>query len=473
MLSMIKRLCCITVAVLLLCTTVSAAVILNVKSTETMTLTTGITYKYTDAEASNGSQKIHQVEFKPGENDVDIRMGLSNGDIAELQTTSGMAAYADGRDDLSVIAAINGGYFTMTNAGVPYGFLVQDGEWYTSPPGWTEDGINGYDEYMLYRIGDKFSVGRIPAFSASCSFNGKTSTINAVNRHLSPDGKTDYNKYNLVLYNNRFATSTKTAAGGLEVTIDVGDNAVRAGQKLSGTVTAVSSAGNSPLESGKVVLSATSQCASRLEGLAVGDSIEIDVRCNASKWNAIDFAFGAPWSLLENGVVSTFPAGDPNYRNVNPRTAAGVKADGTLVLLTVDGRQPGVSEGMTATNLAQMMKENGCVDAVCLDGGGSTTMVIKKPGEELEIVNKYSDANERPVANALFAVRKIMPPVPGDVNGDGNVDALDIVKMRNHILAAEYLTDDAAALADVNNDGIVGLADLLMIRDHVLKIRSL
>ncbi|MCO6043168.1 phosphodiester glycosidase family protein [Aeoliella sp. ICT_H6.2] len=66
-------------------------------------------------------------------------------------------------------------------------------------------------------------------------------------------------------------------------------------------------------------------------------------------------------------------------RALHPRTAIGYTADNRLILAVVDGRQPGVSEGMSLPELAQLMLENDCVQAVNLDGGGSTTMAIADP----------------------------------------------------------------------------------------------
>ena len=60
-----------------------------------------------------------------------------------------------------------------------------------------------------------------------------------------------------------------------------------------------------------------------------------------------------------------------------PRTALGIRADGSLLLVTVNGRNPGISVGMTLEELAELMIELGAVDAMNLDGGGSTTMVIR------------------------------------------------------------------------------------------------
>ncbi len=82
-----------------------------------------------------------------------------------------------------------------------------------------------------------------------------------------------------------------------------------------------------------------------------------------------------------------------------PRTAAGITEDGRLLLVTVNGRQPGLSTGMTLEELAGLMLELGARDAVNLDGGGSTTMVIRG-----RVFNFPSDGAERPVTGALVIV---------------------------------------------------------------------
>lgn len=76
----------------------------------------------------------------------------------------------------------------------------------------------------------------------------------------------------------------------------------------------------------------------------------------------------------------------------HPRTAIGYTADRKLILVTVDGRQPGVSEGMSLSKLAELMLELGCVQALNLDGGGSTTMGIADP--EPRVLNTPSGKNK-------------------------------------------------------------------------------
>ncbi len=82
----------------------------------------------------------------------------------------------------------------------------------------------------------------------------------------------------------------------------------------------------------------------------------------------------------------------------HPRTAVGVRADGRILLVTVDGRQPEKSVGMTIAELTALLIELGAVEAINMDGGGSTTMVI-----DGKVVNSPSDlTGERPVGDALL-----------------------------------------------------------------------
>ena len=100
-------------------------------------------------------------------------------------------------------------------------------------------------------------------------------------------------------------------------------------------------------------------------------------------------------------------AGSPTFAPVrHPRTIVGVASGGRRILLiTIDGRQPGYSAGTTNRESARVALELGAREAINLDGGGSTTMVIVRNGR-VEIVNKPSDAQgERAVGNALAIAR--------------------------------------------------------------------
>jgi hypothetical protein len=112
---------------------------------------------------------------------------------------------------------------------------------------------------------------------------------------------------------------------------------------------------------------------------------------------------GNPGTLLVDDGENRGATAQVEPARRHPRTAAGVSRDGkTLLLLVVDGRQPGWSIGVTLPELAQMMLEAGAWNAVNLDGGGSSAMWHREPGAAAgRILNRPSDGRVRPAANHL------------------------------------------------------------------------
>ncbi len=95
----------------------------------------------------------------------------------------------------------------------------------------------------------------------------------------------------------------------------------------------------------------------------------------------------------------------------NPRTMAGVTGQGHLLLVTVDGRQPGYSVGLSFAEESAVMASLGARDALNLDGGGSTTMV----GSGGTVVGRPSDTTgERPVGDAVLLYRPLRGPGDDD-----------------------------------------------------------
>lgn len=116
-------------------------------------------------------------------------------------------------------------------------------------------------------------------------------------------------------------------------------------------------------------------------------------------WQSVKEAIGGGPRLVKGGVASVprdYERFDPSYNSRHPRTAIGYTASREVILLTVDGRSE-LSKGLTLDELASLMAKLGCVDAMNLDGGGSTTLVL-----EGEVLNRPSDGGLRSVANALL-----------------------------------------------------------------------
>lgn len=105
--------------------------------------------------------------------------------------------------------------------------------------------------------------------------------------------------------------------------------------------------------------------------------------------------------LIERGKDRSATARvDPTIRH--PRTAAGIAADGrTLLLVAIDGRQPGWSDGMTLPELSAFMLEQGAVDAINLDGGGSTAFVWKDASGAWRTNRASERSGFRPVSTSI------------------------------------------------------------------------
>ncbi len=106
--------------------------------------------------------------------------------------------------------------------------------------------------------------------------------------------------------------------------------------------------------------------------------------------------------LIDSRIVP-----DPEDRSLHPRTALGFDDSGSwLLLVVVDGRQPGFSGGVTLYELARILQAKGCTQSINLDGGGSSIMLIREPGKEVRAVNSPSDKKHRPVPVMLGVRRK-------------------------------------------------------------------
>lgn len=112
--------------------------------------------------------------------------------------------------------------------------------------------------------------------------------------------------------------------------------------------------------------------------------------------------------MLEDGRLSDWSSCNKSFITTrHPRSAIYTKADGTVVLLTVDGRSAGNADGMSIPELAYLIKILGGEDALNLDGGGSTTLWLQERGiVNYPCDNKLFDhAGERSVSNIIYVTR--------------------------------------------------------------------
>ncbi|WP_106768672.1 phosphodiester glycosidase family protein [Paenibacillus faecalis] len=340
------------------------------------------TYTWQNMKLNRGLEQIHYVEFNPKNSALKLQPGKSGGKVYGMQEVSGMATNAD-REGNRVIAAMNGDFYDMSN-GLPLGFFMGEGELLNSPP----DGLFAFgmkkDGTTMY--------GPSPQLTRILSISGKSTAITAMNRLRGSNA--------LVLYTPSFHSSTMTNTSGDEVVLDVVSGEVKSGQTLSLKVSAIhKDEGNTPIMDGTVILSASGQYREVLDGLQIGDEVSVFLDLEP-EWKDVEMAIGGNALLIDDGVIQ-----HSSDSGVHPRTAIGTKADGTVIMFVIDGRQPGYSEGVTLNELALIMKDMGAVNALNLDGGGSTTLVARLPGEPLrQMVNSPSDGSERKTANGILLV---------------------------------------------------------------------
>lgn len=208
-------------------------------------------------------------------------------------------------------------------------------------------------------------------------------------RRVPLSGVNEYRGENsLVLYNRYFGATTKTNSFGMEYTV------------VAGTVTAIQT-GNSPIPANGYVLSAHGDAANKLINLKMGDTVTL-FQTLGHDWDQVPQVVGAGPMLVKEGNVFLTTKLEEFGSDVAggraPRTAVAVTKDGRILLVVVDGRQS-LSKGMSLLELALFLRELGAVNAMNLDGGGSSQMIVKG-----RIVNKPSEGKERRIGNALAVV---------------------------------------------------------------------
>ena len=192
------------------------------------------------------------------------------------------------------------------------------------------------------------------------------------------------------LFTRAYGATTPAESGAAEVVLHPFPN-VTANTDLVGTVADVisPSGGKTAIPPDGAVLQARGSGAFRLVGDApLGSTLTIRYTLNPT-WEGIVGAIGGGPVLVKDGKP-IFRANEQfttaQLSPHDPRTAVGQRADGKIVMVAVDGRQPGYSAGVTSFELALAMMQLGCVSASGLDAGGSTTMAF-----DGQLLNRPSD----------------------------------------------------------------------------------
>jgi exopolysaccharide biosynthesis protein len=336
--------------------------------TEQETLAPGIRHTHIrEGNPRQGPLDINILHIDPHVPGVRIEPALAGGDAMFARNTVSWITQHRG-----AIAGVNGSYFSLTT-GEPLGLLVLNGRQVSSPL---------FNRAAL-ALGDhgEVQIGPTSLTARLALPNGESYDLDGVNQ---PRGLN-----RMVLYTTHFGISTHTILGGQEFAV-AADGTVLLPHEFDTTI-----------PPGGYVLSAHGQAATWLtKRVKVGDRLTLTSPLQDFFPGMRQLVAGGP-ILLAEGRVALDTAAEhfrPDIaQGTAPRTAVGVTRDGQVLMMTVDGRHPWSSRGLTLLELATRLQALGAVDALNFDGGGSTAMAVGG-----QVVNHPSDGHERAVNNALL-----------------------------------------------------------------------
>ena len=335
-----------------------------------------------------GPVSIWMLRLDPAK--VDLQAALSNDEIMGVESVAGIA------ERHKPIAAINAGFFLPN--GDPAGVMAIDGRLVSDTR--RQRGAIGISRD---KTGVKLVFARLRAAASLVLQNNSPNYDGQAMTTIAIDGiDTTRLRGQLMLYTPSYHADTDTAKGGLEWVIDR-----QRGRLISG-----------PHRDGKTRIPARGFVLSfggervpePLQLLGRGTRVRLDVSYEPDEgepksWLLAQDIVGGAGLLIRDGrdiedwSIERFNQGFAENRH--PRTMIGTAADSTIWLVTVDGRQPEQSVGMTLVELRALAHRVGLVNALNLDGGGSTTMWVQG-----QVVNRPSDpTGPRKVSDALLVHR--------------------------------------------------------------------
>ncbi|HVA85392.1 MAG TPA: phosphodiester glycosidase family protein, partial [Candidatus Saccharimonadales bacterium] len=362
-----------------------AAILEQYASQGQLPVAPGVTHDWGTIATGSGQQVVNVVQVQPGAPGITFEAALSNDEAVGLERPS-TEANRKSYEGHRAIAAINGDVWSGSSVGAnaaPFGLDIQNGE--------LEIAGNAARPTFGIDANGQPLIGAPVVTTNLITADGVIHPINRINQHRNAG---DY-----VLYTPRFGPQTDVEGSGVEVVLTGVPLPLQTSVNAMATVVQVRTAGNQPIDPGDLVVSGPA--GTFLSSLVPGSTIQLTISITAG-WETATQAIGGREFLLRNGATYIYP--HPSIADqYHPRTAIGVTANGGVVLAVVDGRDAGYSTGVTDEELASVMAEQGAVNAINLDGGGSTAMSVRQPGDDVvSIVNRPSDGSERPVANSLL-----------------------------------------------------------------------
>lgn len=350
-------------------------------------LAPGVRKKYFNIDGAIGTQNLFVIEYDGKTSNIELKTELAKDQLIGLETTSSQANSVAQNDSYHVVAGVNADYFD--SQGQPIDLMMMDGFLVSTP----QTAVN--ELAVLGIKADGKAIIGAPQVTMNVTVNGQqTYAINSVNRKRLAN--------HLVIYTRDFAATTNTNELGTEVRVKVESGKLNGKETLVGTVIEnVTGVGNATLNKGEIILSGHNFASQFLQNVQIGDKIAIQTSFAPTEWNDVREAVSGRYHLVKNGTLQTI-----NVAGVAPRTAVGVKKDGSIFTAVIDGRTSN-SKGLTLQNTAKLMKDLGANYAMTFDGGGSSTVVTRELGDsKVTVQNAPSDGYERSVSNSLLFISK-------------------------------------------------------------------
>ncbi|WP_404446072.1 phosphodiester glycosidase family protein [Sutcliffiella horikoshii] len=332
--------------------------------------------------SDRGRQEAFIMDIDLPDPAVTIQAGLPNGSVAAMTSVREQADAAS-TDGQRVVGAVNGDFFN-TSTGVPIGNVIHNGQ--------------------ILKSSTRETFGITQEGQALIGYPNPSFTLQIGNENHQIHHLNDVRQSNQLALYSPETKETRTNEHGTEVVLSIMEGNVHQPGTTKATVEKViKNVGNEKIPQGKLVLSGHGTMAAVLNDLQAGQEIQITTAV-AEQWQTVKEAIGGQYVLVKEGQKTNLVSNAFTTATA-PRTAAGIKADGSVFFIIMDGRQPGYSEGITVFELQDLMFELGAVEALNFDGGGSSTFVAREQGEEeLSVANVPSDGRERGVANSLLVV---------------------------------------------------------------------
>jgi flagellar hook assembly protein FlgD len=410
---------------LLICAALAVVAAAPAQAQSRVLLMPGVTYERQVQFTSHGPVAVHVMTAPRPGGAYSLKPVLSNGAIVGRDRVTGMQRGI--RDAVS--AGVNGDLFTWAD-GRPSGMLLQGGV--LNHPPLAERSALGIASDGSIR------VQRIRMFG-TWRGTGQRRPMD-LNETPTPNG--------ISLFTTAWGPVTPVVPGTVEAVISPLPPTTP-NVDLVGPVAQIAQGGNTPIPPGGAVVVARGTAAQRLvEEGPVGTNVTIRLLLNPDTTGLVDAIGGGP-ALVREGkpIFRANEAFSTDQLSRNPRTGVGQLADGRILFVVVDGRQPGYSVGMTNFELAQTLARLGAVIATGLDAGGSSTMAF-----DGALLNRPSDpGGERPVSEGLFVLYTgvtVAPPSEAVLspNGDGagEVEALSYRLVRPSTVTVSLIGPDKA-----------------------------